>query len=244
MTFYSRKQDQFTYFAEQVGERDWHGKNVLDFGGNVGNILRDPNSTIDEERYWCIDVGRPSIAAGRKKYPQAHWVFYDRYCFFFNARGVPGLPVPDLGQRFDYIVAYSVFTNMPVSEMRQLVGQLEALLKKGGALAFTFIDPNYVAWPGRYRGNNFHWRLKREKGVRSAESREMLKQAKTAEWCILVNGEDFYAETEAVRPIPPEEQRSFHVFHTEQYMRKLFPRATILPPANDEMQHCCVMRKG
>lgn len=244
MTFYSRKQDQFTYFAEQVGERDWRGKNVLDFGGNVGNILRDPGSTIDEERYWCIDVGRPAIEAGRKKYPKAHWVFYDRWCFYFNPRGVPGLPVPDLGQRFDYIVAYSVFTNTPVSEMLQLVGQLEASLKKGGVLAFTFIDPNYVAWPGRYRGNNFHWRLRRENGVRSEESREMLEKAKEAEWCILVNGDDLYVESEAVRPYPPEEQRTFHVFHTEQYMRKLFPRATILPPANDEMQHCCVMRKG
>jgi hypothetical protein len=29
---------------------DWAGKNVLDFGGNIGNLLRDRNCTIDPER--------------------------------------------------------------------------------------------------------------------------------------------------------------------------------------------------
>ena len=65
MPFFSAKTDQFTYFSEQVGERLWQGKNVLDFGGNIGNILRDPNSTIDEERYWCLDVVQESIERGR-----------------------------------------------------------------------------------------------------------------------------------------------------------------------------------
>jgi hypothetical protein len=26
-------------------------------------------------------------------------------------------------------------------------------------------------------------------------------------------------------------------------VRSLFPQATILPPVNDEMQHCCVLRR-
>ena len=56
MAFLSTKTGQFTYFAQQLGESNWHGKNVLDFGGNVGNILRDPECTIDHERDWCLDV--------------------------------------------------------------------------------------------------------------------------------------------------------------------------------------------
>src|SRR6266496_2458042 len=111
VTFVSTKMGQFTYFSLQVRESMWRGKNVLDFGGNIGNILRDPNSTIDEERYWCIDVGKDSIERGRASYSRSHWVFYNRYCFFFNPHGVPNLKLPDLEQTFDYIVAYSVFTN-------------------------------------------------------------------------------------------------------------------------------------
>ncbi len=245
MTFFSRKRDQFTYFSRQVNARNWRGKDVLDFGGNIGNILRDPNSTIDEERYWCIDVARESVEKGKKAFPRAHWVFYDRWCFFFNPHGTRGLPIPDLGTQFDYIVAYSVFTNTAPSEMQQLVSQLEACLRPGGVLAFTFIDPNHVSWPGRYPGNNFHWRLRREQNeMRAPRTQEMLEKAKTARWCILVNGHDFYADTEDVPPVPPEEQRTFYVFHSPAYIKELFPHAAIRPPVNDEMQHCCVIRKS
>jgi len=51
MTFTSTRFNQFTYFSTQLGDTNWSGKNILDFGGNVGNILRDPNATIEPERY-------------------------------------------------------------------------------------------------------------------------------------------------------------------------------------------------
>ncbi|HKQ51607.1 MAG TPA: class I SAM-dependent methyltransferase [Pyrinomonadaceae bacterium] len=251
MAFFSQKMGQFTYFSQQVGDSHWGGKDVLDFGGNVGNILRDPNSTIDPARYWCVDVVRDSIERGRQAYPQAHWVFYDRYCFFFNPLGEPRLPLPPLGRTFDYIVAYSVFTNTSRTDMLQQVADLEALLNERGVLAFTFIDPNYFSWPGRYEGNNFRWRLEREQFLESEkgnvleiEPEEMLKRAAGADWFILVNGEDLYLETEEIKPYEPERQRTCHVFYTESYMRNLFPHAAVLPPVNDEMQHCCVIRRA
>ena len=36
-----------------------------------------------------------ALEKGRRAYPEAHWLFYDRYCFFFNPRGVPRLKLPD-----------------------------------------------------------------------------------------------------------------------------------------------------
>ena len=69
----------------------------------------------------------------------------------------------------------------------------------------------------------------------------LAERAKGAEWFVLVNGEDLYLETEQIRHY--ELERTYHMFYTVDYMKSLFPHATILPPANDEMQHCCVIQK-
>jgi hypothetical protein len=245
LTFLSKKTGQFAYFSQQVGDAMWRGKNVLDFGGNIGNILRDPSSTIDEERYWCIDVDQESVERGKAAYPKAHFVHFDRYCFFFNPYGTPRLKLPEIGERFDYIVAYSVFTNTALTDMLDLVADLEALLAPGGALAFTFIDHRHYAWPKKYKWNNFHWRLERELGdVWTEEAQEMRARADRSQWCMLVNGDELYVESEDIRPIAPEQQRTCHVFYSQETMKTLFPHAAILPPANNEMQHCCVIRKG
>jgi hypothetical protein len=251
LAFLSTKTGQFTYFSLQLGEGDWRGKYVLDFGGNIGNMLRDPNSTIDHERYWCIDVVRESIDSGRETFPNAHWVHYDRHCFFFNPHGVARLKLPEVPQSFDYIVAYSVFTNTSRTDMLDLVAQLEGCLGDRGALAFTFIDPHYFSWPDRYDGNNLRWRLEREilleteKGnALEIDVRQLCERARDASWFVLVNGEDLYLETEDTKNYEPERQRTYHTFYSVDYMKSLFPQATILPPANDEMQHSCVIGKS
>jgi hypothetical protein len=244
VTFVSKKTGQFAYFSQQIGEADWRGKHVLDFGGNIGNILRDPASTIDADRYWCIDADEESVARGKALHPAAHFVHFDRWCFFFNPRGVRGLALPDIEQRFDYIVAYSVFTNTPRADMIELVAKLEALLAAGGTLAFTFIDHRHRTWPQRYKWNNFHWRLERERGdVWSDELCELRARADASDWCVLVNGEELYAGSDDVRDVPVEEQRTYHTFYSQDAMKSLFPHADIRPPVNGEMQHCCVIRK-
>src|SRR5689334_9960297 len=215
VAFLSTKTGQFTYFAQQLGEANWRGKNVLDFGGNVGNILRDPNSTIDHERYWCVDVVAESIEKGKQEFPEAHWIFYDRYCFFFNVNGARDLPLPPLEQRFDVIAAYSVFTNTPRTDMLQLVSQLEDCLSANGALAFTFIDPHYYSWPGRDPRNNLVWRLEREiylENTLEVDVQGIAERAKYAAWLVLVNGEDLYLETEQINDYKPEQQRTYHMF--------------------------------
>jgi hypothetical protein len=247
----SQKTGQFTYFSLQVGDHLWSGKKVLDFGGNIGNFLRDPSSTVDAENYWCLDVDRDALERGKLAFPNAHWIFYDRYCFFFNPRGVQNLRLPELDQLFDYIVAYSVFTNTTQVDMLELVAQLEARLARKGTLAFTFIDPQYFSWPGRYHGNNFLWRLDREKELAvergetlDIDTADLMTRARSAEWLMLVNSQELYVETEKITRYEAEQQRTCHAFYTEEYMRRLFPQAVILPPVNNEMQHCCVIRKS
>jgi SAM-dependent methyltransferase len=247
LAFLSTKLGQFTYFSQQVGDPDWSGKEVLDFGGNIGNILRDPASTIDQERYWCLDVVKDSIEQGKLAFARAHWIFYNRYCFFFNPHGVVNLPLPDVQQRFDYIIAYSVFANTTPSDMVQMVKQLENLLASDGTLAFTFIDPYHFPWPGEYDGNNFKYRveLEIERGnVSAIDGRNLIRRTTQADWFMLVNAKDLYIETESIPNYEPAQQKTCHVFHTEKYMKTLFPHASIQPPVNSEMQHCCIIRKS
>ena len=245
MAFLSTVTDQFTYFATQIGQENWRGKNVLDFGGNVGNILRDRRSTIDHERYWCVDVDREAIDKGEALYPKAHWVFYDRLCFFFNPNGVRDLPLPDFRRKFDFIVAYSVFTNTPHREMIDLVAQLQKQLSRTGALAFTFIEPSYCSWEAGFKRNNFRWRLdlERDRGnISGNQIPKLIEKAKHASWFTLINGSDLYIETDDIEAYGPGLQKTFHVFHTLNHMKKLFPQAIVLPPVNRAMQHCCVIR--
>lgn len=243
MAFLSTRSGQFAYFAIQIGLRDWSGKEVLDFGGNVGNILRDPQSTISEGRYWCLDVVREAIEEGARQFPEAHWLFYDRYNFAFNPRGRPGLEIPEFPRRFDIIVAYSVFTSTPKDEMLDLVGQLRGLLAEGGVLAFTFIDPHHRSWPGQYDGTNLRWRLERHRSEGAAiDIPALLARAEGAGGCTLINDGDLYLEGEPNRPYGPGERTSCHVYYSACFMKALFPDAEVRPPANGEMQHCCVLR--
>ncbi len=127
------KSSQFAYFNRQLDDPDWRGKKVLDFGGNNGNLLFGPDCTIRLEDYYCVDVIREAIADGRGRFPQAHWIHYNRYNCSFNPDGIAGLPLPDMGTEFDTIVAYSVFTHTTREEMKELVGQLRTRLAPGGA---------------------------------------------------------------------------------------------------------------
>jgi SAM-dependent methyltransferase len=169
-TFISHRTEQFSYFDTQLGHPDWTGKRVLDFGGNVGNFLWSRGNRVKPENYWSIDISWDAIRVGRRAHRGAHFVFYDRYNFQFNPSGVVGLPIPDPGVRFDLALAFSVFTHTTKAEMLELVAQLRDLLVPGGTLAFTFLDPNWVApYPRLTDGEdppgstNLHWGLLRRR---------------------------------------------------------------------------------
>jgi len=244
-THISGKFGQFSYYDIQLSHPNWQNCTLLDFGGNAGNILKDPNSTIDPRKYSSIDVSEDAIKLGRQEFPDAHWLYYNRYNFSFNPDGIRNLPLPFTHERFDLILAYSVFTHIALKEMAPLVLELVSLLKPGGRLAFSFIDHNYWSWPGEYAGNNLKWRLEKiiERRHINLYVPEYLERARLASWCILVDDVDFYIENEELADYSPNIGRSFHVYHTGDFMRKLYPNAEILKPANNEMQHCCIIRK-
>ncbi len=232
----------FAYFDAQLGHPDWRGKRVLDFGGNDGNLLLDPACTIAEEDYTCIDVLAGALETGRAQFPRATWIRYDRYNCSFNPEGVERLPIPPT-ERFDFILAYSVFTHTTREDMHDLVAQLRARLAPGGALAFTFIDPQWRSWPDTFAGTNLEWRLGRFAETNAALDVEALAaQVRGAPWCALVDGREIFAADNGVWDGQP--CLSYHVYHTAEFMQREFPEAVIRPPVNREMQHCCILRRS
>lgn len=248
MVHLSQKKGQFAYFDMQLSDPDWRGRHVLDFGGNIGNLLQD--SEIEAEKYWCIDVSPEAIEKGRREVPGAHWIWYDRYNISFHPRGSKTAELPKLNQQFDYILAYSVFTHIDVAEMKQLLASLLSILKPGGSLAFTFIDPHYRSWEKnyasaqeKYSGTNLEWRLERS-SVSRADVDLLLKKVKDVPWFRLCGDKDVYLEDEPISKPERYEGLQYHVFHTQKFIEKEFPGGKILPPANYEMQHCCILRNG
>ncbi len=235
---------RFAYFNRQLDYPDWSGQAVLDFGGNVGNLLLDPDCTIRPEDYYCVDVIQEALEEGRKRSRQAHWVHFNRYNCSFNPEGIDGLPIPDMGIEFGMILAYSVFTHTTREEMKDLVEQLRARLAPGGALAFTFIDPHFTAWPETYKGNNLKWRLERAHEMNpSVDVDGLLEQSRGAAWCALVDGTELYVNGNGVWGNEARTCMTYNVFHTVEFLQREFPRAAIRPPVNGEMQHCCIIRR-
>jgi SAM-dependent methyltransferase len=236
------KSGQFAYFNRQLDYPDWTGRAVLDFGGNAGNLLRDSNGAIRPEDYYCLDVLREAIDVGREKFPQAHWVHYNRYNCSFNPEGFTGEPVPDMGTEFQIIPAFSVFTHTTREEMHDLVSQLQERLAPGGRLAFTFIDPHYNSWPETYKGNNLRWRLeKNRQSDPSVDVDALVEQSRGAEWCALVDGSRLFVDGNGVWTDESQTCMTYNVYYTVEFLKREFPTATIHAPVNGEMQHCCII---
>jgi SAM-dependent methyltransferase len=257
MSFISSGSGRFKYFDTQLGAPVWRGKAVLDFGGNVGAILSDPGCTIDPALYWCIDVSRDAIEEGKRKHPEAHWLFYNRYNFAFNPGGVDRLELPPTERDFDYILAYSVFTHTGKAEMLETVGQLKTRLAAGGVLAFTFVDHRLnparsggELRPGYYDGTYLERCLEGMRLNDPEEARRLVALADGGSWCTLINDTDLYTETDEIRRYEENEKQFYMTFYTPAEMQRLFPSAATLAPdyrayrasPDTVMQHCCVIR--
>lgn len=244
---------QFVYFDRQLGYPDWTGKKVLDFAGNVGNILLDPNCKIEPANYWSIDVSRDAITEGKKRHPEAHFVFYDRYNFEFNPTGTVGLPIPDQGVKFDYVIGWSIFTHVSKDETLELADQILDMMTDKGKAAFTFLDPLFTPPVGWVRDSespglsNLARRLearsevKPEMDVAGLMNRAMATQM---DWVTLLNEDDliFGPDEDGISTDKPN--RAYCTFCTHEYMCLLFPKGQILHPVPPERQSCVIFDKA
>ena len=193
VTHVSGRETQFSYFDQMLESPVWKGGKTLDFGGNIGGFLVGAGNHVDHDDYWCFDLTRGAIEQGRRKFPRAHFVHYNRYSSYFNPDGIRHLPIPDLGVKFDIILAFSVFTHTHRSEMLELVGQLRGMLAPSGVFAFTFCDPGYdtsLSAPELPSGTHVRKILEWEQAKNpSLEIEGMVERARQSKWCLLIDDE-------------------------------------------------------
>jgi len=244
----STRVTQFSYFDEVLGHPNWRASKVLDFGGNVGTFLVGAGSNVKPDDYWCIDLNTDVIEQGRRTFPMAHFLHYNRYNSQFNPYGIRNLRIPDCRVKFDIILAFSVFTHIDHFEMLELVDSLRSMLAPAGVLAFTFCDPRYdrsLSDPSLPSGSDVRKNLERERVFNSERDIEIkVKQACESRWCVVID-EELYLEpgeelSHQKRLGKPGE--SYCSYFTTEFMKSLFKDATIFPPVSPEWQHCCVVR--
>lgn len=247
-TIISTRETQFDYFDRLLGNPDWQNSKVLDFGGNVGGFLTSAGDRFKHEDYWCLDLNHQVIEMGREAFPQAHFCHYNRYSSQYNPDGIRNFAIPDLGLKFDIIMAFSVFTHTHQNEMLELVEQLRGQLNPHGAIAFTFTDPSYertLSDPTLPLGTDVRKMLGWRKAENPAlEIEEMVETARNSDWCLLVDetlyvapGNEFSHQEHQGKP-----WESYCSYFKVDYMAKLFPDGVVLPPVSPEWQHCCILR--
>ena len=245
----STRVTQFPYFDRILGSPVWRARKILDFGGNVGGFLMGSGDAVDQDDYWCIDLNRAVIDEGRRRFPRARFVHYDRYSSQFNPEGMRYLPIPQCGLKFDFVLAFSVFTHVHQCEMVELVGQLREMLSPTGVLAFTFCDPQYdrtLSDPELTHASDVLKNLEQQRVRNSeAEMAEIVERARESKWCVLID-EDLYVEPgreicHQERAGKPEE--SYCSYFKSDYIASLFPDAKVFAPVSPEWQHCCVLRR-
>lgn len=232
MSYVHNLYPRWTYFDIQLEHPDWNDLRVLDFGGNWGNVLRDQNSTINPSSYTCLDVSESAIQAGRRDFPEARWVHYDRWNFAYNRTGQKDLPIPDLGQ-FDLILAFSVFTHTSVEEMLETVPHLYEMLAPGGRLCLTLLEQPRMRW----------FLKQRQLLYPSLDLEGIMESTKDLPICYLVNDDEIY--TDGLPEYPVKQQKMLISFYSVAKMIEWFSayQVDIKPPVNNELQHAVIITK-
>jgi SAM-dependent methyltransferase len=245
---FTERTSQFMYFDEVLDRPAWKRSKLLDFGGNIGGFLVGAGDAVDHENYWCIDLNQAVVARGRQNHPKARFIHYDRYHSEYNPEGIRNLPIHDCGERFDIIIAFSVFTHAHPVDMYDLVDQLRSLLTPRGVLAFTFTDPSYdrsLSDPQLPPGTGVLDILRRySTGMSAQEMDDLAAQAARSRWSLLIDdrlyvepGDEFSHQRHRGGP-----KESYCSFFKPNWIQELFPDGSVHVPVAPEWQHCCVLR--
>lgn len=210
---------------------NWKTIEILDFGGNRGNLLISSQREIIEKKYTCIDVDKEALSQGIKDFPNANWIHSNKYNPAYNPTGDKSSKELKLST-YDLIVSYSVFTHIKESEMVSTIDSLfDNHLNLNGIIIFTFLEPHACSWFIDKRVNA---------GAKINKS-SSLAWTKNKEKYLMINDNQYEENTNYY----PEACEHYLSFYKKDYLISLFDQysPTYYPPIDDFQQSFIVIKK-
>ena len=134
--------DRFVIFSA-AHPVDWATLKVLDYGCNVGRFLESSKSKIKPCNYLGIDILPTAVQIAKETFPEYEFIHYDKWHISYNPTGIYNLDpasVLKITDKFDVIIAYSVFTHYTMEEAIKEIDSLKKLLAPNGCILLSLWD--------------------------------------------------------------------------------------------------------
>lgn len=144
-TFTFTRVERLSILKNCLGVDNVSGLKILDYGGNHGNILKDglENNEIVQSDYTCLDVDKLVLDAAKEEYPDANWIFYNRFNQNYNPTGQKRIPFPFEDDSFDVVFAYSVHSH---ASYEDIVFDLKEMQRVAKVVCTSILTPDFAKY--------------------------------------------------------------------------------------------------
>jgi ubiquinone/menaquinone biosynthesis C-methylase UbiE len=147
--------ERLPFFLDACQITDLQNKQILDYGGNAGNILVDGLDyyNLQQSQYTCLDVDNDALNQGSKLYPHANWIKHNAFSPAYHQQGQHNCKFPFPDQTFDYIFGYSIHSHTTLEALLFDLTEMYRVCKPNGIIATTVVDADFCQhlWAKRVR---------------------------------------------------------------------------------------------
>lgn len=190
--------DRYDLYGKLKGTIDFSNKKILDFGGSFGNLIESSNGNILPNNYTCVDVDNVALNEGRKNFPDANWIWYDRYNTMYNPRGSDIWPKLS---NYDLVFSYSVFSHSSYEDLISTIEYFKTILFNKGEI--------YISYPSQTNSTLIKW-LREKRTLQYGSCDE-----------IIPNSTYLYLKDNKIINTTPNQSDHFFTLYNDNHLKEL-----------------------